>query len=411
MIMDRLPRCVQAFFTPFRRRLSKPQFHHLWSLVLAWAVNLRQAKVTHLAGLLAGRHRTARGRFLSDSDWDAADLLDRQAFALLGRMRPRRGEVIYLVIDDTRIAKRGRKMAGLSKIWDHAAQRFVRGHLVVTAAMVFRGVALPWRFVVWQPKKLAGRDYRKITEIAARMVRDFTAPEGLRVRVLFDAFYLSPVVTQACAESGFHWFSVAARNRAITREGGPKRKLADAAPGWLRHGGRAVRMRRSRGWAWLRIAAVDGRLSRIGSVRLVVSKRPREPWRTLVVIATNETGLDARTIVAEYEKRWAIEVLFKELRGSLGLGDYQVQSERAIRHHLHLSGLSHQVLTHHSLEAVGAQARKAKQELSLPPLSQRLDALREDLRRERLDRLLKRVPHGRLRTRMKRCLFELGLAA
>ena len=411
MIIDRLPRCLQAFFTPLRRRLSKPQFAHLWALVLAWAVNLRQAKVIHLAGLIAGRHRTSRGRFLSDSDWDAADMLDRQAFTLLGRMRPHRGEVIYLVIDDTRIAKRGYKMAGLTKIWDHAEQRFVRGHVVVTGAILFRGVTLPWRFELWQPKQHAGRGYRKVTEIAAQLIRDFTPPEGLKVRVLFDAFYLSPLVTQACAERGFCWFSVAARNRAFTPDGGTKRRLADSAPGRLKHHGRSVRMRRARGWAWRRIAVWDGRLSRIGAVRLVVSKRPRERWQNMVVIATDETGLEARTIVAEYEKRWAIEVLFKELRGSLGLGDYQVQSERAIRHHLHLSGLAHHVLTHHSLTAAGDKARKAKKELSLPPMSQRLHALRDELRRERLDRLMKRVRHGRLRKRMKECLLELGLAA
>ena len=411
MIMQRVPPCVQSFFAPLRRRLSRPQFGHLWTLVLAWAVNLRRSKVTHLAALVTGRHRTARGRFLSQSDWDAADLLDRQAFMLLGRLRPQRGEMMYLVLDDTRIAKRGRKMAGVSKIWDHAGQRFVYGHMVVTAAILFRGVTLPWRFEVWKPHKQAGRRYRKMTEIAAAMIREFPAPNGVNVRVLFDAFYLSPVVTQACLACGFHWFSVAARNRAVTRERGSRRKLADLAPGWLRHHGHAVRLRRTRGWAWMRIAALDGWLSRIGMVRLVVSKRPQDRWRNLVTIATSDTGLDARTIVAEYEKRWAIEVLFKELRGSLGLGDYQVQSERAIRHHLHLTGLAHQVLTHHSLDAVGAKARKAKGDLTLPSMSQRLETLREQLRCERLDRFLKRVRHRQLHRKMKQCLIELGLAA
>lgn len=411
MIMDRLPRCLQGFFVPLRRGLSQPQFGNLWSLLVAWTVNLRQAKVTHLTALLAGRHRTSRGRFLSQSDWDASAVLHGQAFALLRRLQPRRGEVLYLIIDDTRIAKRGHLMAGVSKIWDHAGQCFVRGHIVVTAAILFRGVSIPWRFRVWRPKAQAGRAFQKITELAAQLVREFTPVEGLRVHVLFDAFYLSPVVTQACAQCGFHWFSVAARNRGFIPEGGEKKTLAASAPGRLKHYGRTVRMRRARGWAWRRIALWDGRLTRVGAVRLVVSKRPRERWRNMVVIATNALEMEARAIVAEYEKRWAIEVLFKELRGSFGLGDYQVQSEQAIRHHLHLSGLAHQVLTHHSLKAEGAKARKAKKELSLPPLSQRLQSLRDELRRERLDRLVKRVRQRRLRKRLKQCLLELGLAA
>jgi SRSO17 transposase len=381
-------------------------------LVLAWVLNGNKAKLLHLAAASKGRHRTSRGLFVGQSDWDAADLLDRQAWdLLLLRLQPRPGEVVYLVIDDTRIAKRGRKMAHVSKIWDHKQQRFVRGHMVVAAAILFRGVMLPWRFELWQPKASAGRSYRKTTEIAAQLIRDFAPPDGLRVRVLFDAFYLSPVVVQACQDCGFSWFSVASRNRNLTPAGGRRRTIADLAPGWLRHHGQNVRMRRVRGYARLRIAALDGRLSRSGSVRLVFSKRPSDRWRNMVAIATSETTLDARTIVATYEKRWAIEVLFKELRGPLGLGDYQVLSARGIRNHLHLCGLTHLLLTHHSLDAVGAQARKAIKELSLPPLQQRLDALRRQLRREHRERMVRRIRHVKLRRKVSEILSNLAEAA
>jgi hypothetical protein len=326
-------------------------------------------------------------------------------------LRARPGDTIELLIDDVRIAKRGRKMAGLSKLRDHKEQRFIRGHLVVTAAIRYRGVVLPWRFEIWQPKALARRRYRKTTEIAAALIRDFPAPAGLKVRVLFDAFYLSPVVVHACAAQGFTWFSVAARNRAVKPDGGQRRKLADLAPGWLRHHGRNVRRRRARGWRWLRIAAWDGHLSKIGRVRLVISQRPQEPWQKVVVFVTNETKLEARAIVAEYEKRWAIEVLFKELRGSLGLGDYQVLHERGIRNHLHLCGLAHLLLTHHSLGAVGAPATKETKDVPLPPLSQRREALRDAVRREQIERVIKRTRHKSSRRRLKKLLQEFAQAA
>ncbi|GAG07236.1 unnamed protein product, partial [marine sediment metagenome] len=88
-------------------------------------------------------HRTAHGVFLSRSDWDAARLLDAEVDHLLRRMKPHRGETIFLVIDDTRIPKRGKKMFAIKRTWDHKQQRFVHGHIVVTAAIVFRGVTLP----------------------------------------------------------------------------------------------------------------------------------------------------------------------------------------------------------------------------------------------------------------------------
>ncbi|GEM_PF-2298798 len=70
-------------------------------------------------------------------------------------MGVRSGETIELLIDDTRVAKRGRQMAALQKIWDHAHQRFVRGHIWVVAAIRFRGVVLPWRIELWKPRKVA----------------------------------------------------------------------------------------------------------------------------------------------------------------------------------------------------------------------------------------------------------------
>ncbi len=111
--------------------------------------------------------------------------------------------------------------------------------------------------------------------MAAELIRAFQPPKGLKVRVLFDTFYLCPLVAKTCVQRGFAWFSVASKNRTFCRRRGGKRKLADLAPGLLKHKSRCVRMRRSRGWAHLRIAQADGRLARIGDIRLVVSKRPR----------------------------------------------------------------------------------------------------------------------------------------
>jgi hypothetical protein len=250
MIFQHPPACLQPFFAPLRRSLERTLFDHLVSILLAWVLNTRAAKLLHLAGRPARRHRTSLGRFLKHSAWDAADLLESQALRVLRRLQPRRGDVLSLLIDDTRIAKRAKRMAHLSKIWDHKQQRFVTGHLIVTAAWLFHGVVIPWQFRLWLPKKSGGCRYRKTTEIAAELIRAMPDVPGVGIRVLFDAFYLCPTVTLACRERGFTWFSVAASNRAVRTANGQRRKLADWAPGQLRHHGRRVRLRRARGWEW-----------------------------------------------------------------------------------------------------------------------------------------------------------------
>jgi len=406
MIIDNCPKFLRSFFNPIQPYFSKPQFNHSWAITLALIVRIGRANVRGISEVLPQRgHRTSHGHFLAQSQWNASAVLDDRVWAMIGRMRPKAGEIIYLLLDDTRTGKRGKKMAYLSKIWDHTHQRYVRGHIVVTAAIMFRGVVFPWRFVLYKPRRYAKSSYRKLTEIAAEIIGEFKPVADLKVRVLFDAYYLCPKVTKTCEIRGFKWFSVASRNRAFTRVRAGRRKISDFAPGFLRHNGKNVRMPRSQGWATLRIAWADGRLARIGDVRMVISKRPGSPWKTMVAFVSNEVNLTARQIVSIYEKRWAIEVLFKELRGKLGLGDYQVLSEDAILRHIHLCGLAHLVLTHHSLEAVGAQARKANVEVVLPSMNQRLEALRGLIRREQIESIVKVKSHKNLVQKLNKYLL------
>jgi hypothetical protein len=144
LILPPAPARLQAFFRPLRRRLGRPgRFRLLVALLLAWLLCPKGPRLLHLAAHGGQRHRTVLGLFRGRADLAAADWMEVQALHLLGRLRPRRGEVLYLLIDDTRIAKRGKKMAHLSKIRDPKQQRFVRGHLVVCAAWRLRGVPIP----------------------------------------------------------------------------------------------------------------------------------------------------------------------------------------------------------------------------------------------------------------------------
>lgn len=401
MIIDCCPGSSQAFFRPLLGQLNRPQHRHLWSIVLAIAVSFKRSKLVHLAAtVLHGRHRTALGGFLR-AEWDPATLLEGRLLWLLRRMRPRSGEVVELLIDDTRILKRAKQMPFLYKLYDYKYRRFFVGHMLVVAAVRFRGVVMPWRLELWKPRRDVGRAYRKSTEIAAAMIQAMPTLKGLKIRVLFDGFYLCQPVVRACQDRGFTWFSTAQRNRRFTRDRGRRGEIGQLAPGWTRHLGRNVHMRRARRMARMRIAKVDGELSSIGRVRMVISKRIGDPFRNFVTFVTNETGLDDRSIVSVYENRWAIEILFKELRTDLGLSDYQVLNEYAIVSHLHLCALDHLVLTHHAMEGVGAQARKANIQVPLPPMSQRLDALRNEIRCDQIRRLFRGSKNRRLRIKVE----------
>lgn len=410
MYVDRFPSFLQSTFSGQRKHFSRRGFEHFRFLVVAMLISSRRPKICHLTAAVPSRgHRTSHARFLL-SEWDAEGLLAAQAWRIVQSMKPRRGEPIYLVIDDTRIKKRGRTMDGVSKLWDKKSHSFIYGHIVVMAAIRFRGVTIPWALKLWIPKAQAGDHYRKLNQIASGMIRSFPQRFGLKVGVLFDAAYLAQSVVRVCESREFTWFSVATRNRNLIR-GSKKQKLKDVAPGVLRHRGQRVMMKRSRGRRSLRIAAVDGQLGRTGKVRIVFSKRSRRSDRELLSVATNDLKKKPRDIIAIYEQRWSIEVLFKELRTSLGLCDYQVLRRTAIERYLHLCCAAHQTLTHQALKDEGAQAREDKKEVVLPTLNQRIEVFRHRVNQSRITTLLSRIRDTNVKRKIRYYLMQEAAVA
>ena len=151
----------------------------------------------------------------------------------------------------------------------------------------------------------------------------------------------------------------------------------------------------------MRIASVVGTLGRTGEVRLVVSKRSGPSSKELLSVVTNELDMEARTVIATYEKRWRIEVLFKELRNSLGLGEYQVLRRTAIERHLHLSCSAHQTLTHQAILEDGAQAKQKNKDVVLPTLNQQIQTFRQRVDRDRTERIINRIRDKKLKSRLR----------
>ena len=58
---------------------------------------------------------------------------------------------------------------------------------------------------------------------------------------------------------------------------------------------------------------------------MVLSKKGRNvcPKNTKILV-TNLLELTARLVLSIYQRRWSVEILFKELKSGLGLGEHQV---------------------------------------------------------------------------------------
>jgi len=403
-----MPRKCKRFFRPVAGHFAYGRYGHFWRLVLALTIS-HAGTLERLAELMRGpdaTHRTNHGEFLWRSDWNESWVLREIALDTLRRLDrmgvkdPR----LYFILDDTQTLKRAKKMQGVGKLYHHATGTYGRGHTILKACLHVHGVTIPWASALYVKKEHArelGLPFRKLTEMAAGIIREADLPAHRKVTVLFDAFYLCPTVVRACADKGWHYIGVGKSNRRFTPDRGDQvaKTLGNYGQNVLRRDGRARVIEGLASSHRYRIAQRRGHLRGLGEVNVIFSRRVSGGGggeRKTVALVTNDLRAPAARVVRDYLKRWAIELLIKDEKQHLGMGDYRVLRYRAVVRHLHLVDCAHACLTHLALdEHHGAQGDKTKtRPLHLPPISQLKSRMRQRLWREAIEDVVK-VSHER----------------
>jgi SRSO17 transposase len=408
--IGRFPPFGKRFFRRVRKLIGSCHFAHFWRAVAAIAAMQGRRSLKKIEAACRNHHsRQSIGFFLTKAHWDAPQVLADTALDTLRTLGWKPGDPLDLVLDDTQKKKRGKQMDALSKIFLHAEKVYAQGHTILGCALVYRGVVLPYAVRLWMPKSCCATrqgadegesvEYRKLTEMAGEIIADFPLP---KVTVLFDSYYLCPNVTRACEAKKYHYVGVAKKNRNFFPDGRDrdKRKLATYGPNLLGRLGRTTSLRGKK----YRLAERVGRLSKLGRVKLVFSRRGRE--KSWIAMATNATRWGAVRVLNHYLDRWPIEVLFKESKQYLGLGDYQVLRYRGIERYLCLVLIAHLLLTHLGAAAHGAQAEtKASQPLDLPSVPQLQTLLRNQLWDDNINSLEKGSRNRRVGKKLKQMVL------
>jgi hypothetical protein len=272
------------------------------------------------------------------------------------------GECIELLLDDSKKHKRGQIMQGVCCLLDPVTGRKIRGHQYVVAVLQFRGYTIPFGLRLYlkqEDYKALKRTFRKTTQLAAELIRQFNPPPSVHVRVLFETYYLCPVVIKACREKGFHFVSTLKSNRNLFKNG---RKLKAGCYGYnLFHRGnrQTYRLRKANGT--VHYSYVDAgwlQVNRVGRAHVIFSRKNHE--RMILGLVTDDPALSPRGMIRTYDDRWSIEVFFKDGKHLLGLGQYQNLSIGAAVTHLHLVCMAYALLIHIAIEGECAQGERTR---------------------------------------------------
>ena len=388
--IGKIPQKLQHFFRPVKKQVSEHVYSYIWSMAVSICISHGCTIDRLVKSLRNTTHRTNHGEFLWRSVWNESAVMQQIALDMLRSLFTKKDKHLFFIIDDTQTLKRAKKMQAVGKLHHHATGKYGMGHTIVKVCLFYHGVTIPWASLLYVKQEHAGKleiPFRKLTELAGQAIREAVLPEQFKVTVLFDAFYLCPNVVNACKERKWHYIGVGKSNRDFT-VGSTKRKLAKYGRNVLKNSGSWYNVTGLRKTRTYRLAERIGQLNKLGTVKVVFSRRKGENKH--IAIVTDDLCASMKTIVAEYLKRWSIEMLIKDEKQHLGLGDYRVKRYRAVVRHLHLVDCAYACLTHAGIKTYRAQGQnKSKKVLRLEPISKLKDRMRRIVWQENVQNVIK----------------------
>jgi len=238
-------------------------------------------------------------------------------------------------------------MDAVGKLYHHASRTYGTGHTILKACLWHRGVTIPWGSWLYVKKEHAGKlklPFARLTELAADAIRHLPLPSTMNVTVLFDAYYLCATVAKAVENKGWHYISVGKSNRRFAADN-RSHHLNTYGPNLLRRSGNWRKIAGLQKTNCYRVARRIGTMKKLGEVQVVFSRRRGD--RKAIALVTNDLARPARKVVADYLRRWSIELLIKDEKQHLGLGAYRVLRYRAVVRHLHLVDCAYYSDTEH----------------------------------------------------------------
>jgi hypothetical protein len=362
--MVRIIRVPPVLDTVFHTRPPHVHWDHCASLrllvvVIAFAWG-RHPMASLYRYLDAQHHRTRVNNVFLVARWDPEAALRPKAQEVVMALHPRQGETLALVIDDSKTPTRGTHMDAVATMKAPVTEASIHGHPDVCARLRVRHQILPSGIrldVTPAHGPALDRPFRKTTEVAAPLLRECEAPAGVKVMVRFDPDALCRGVVQACRERHVHVASTLKRHRTLFTAGW---KLTAGRYGrnlFRRRRTATLVLARPHGPAHDRCVEAGGlEVSTRGPLPVVFSRKG--PAQPILGLVTDDAELSATELRQTYEKRWAVEQVFKDGQQLWGLGPSQNRTSHAAVTHRHLVCVAYALLTHLRLRRPGAQGQR-----------------------------------------------------
>jgi hypothetical protein len=254
--------------------------------------------------------------------WAAAGLVDTVSEAVLAGLPPPADGVLHLTGDSTITDRTGEQQPLARKPRTNEVAPYVFGQALVLVIAQWGCSRVPVRAAVVDPQVKGHQNL-----LLRQMLKDFVPPTWVKeVIVEADAAVAAKATLKSITDRGWFYGFGLARTWKLA-DGTHLRDLArhTTHAGSPRSSAPKPAGRRKCYWVFRRTA----RVRHLGHGTILLSKRRRNdgPQRIKLLVTNLAEATTTGTILSHYSRRWGVEVVFKELKSGLHLGQMQVTKE------------------------------------------------------------------------------------
>ncbi len=261
-------------------------------------------------------------RFFRSSWWNPLFLLNELSTFLLCTLPPSSNGLVFFVVDSSHKRKRG-KDCPLAHFFrnDSSLKKALFGLEFLLVSLCWNHYRIPIFFVVAHPDQKG-----HLQESFRQFLDTFRAPLWVKqVVVLGDAGFASKANFLQIQQKGYGYVMTLAKTwKMLEPQEIPLNGFLEKTSHWFyrKCSFQVDSTKKSKSY-W--VFSQKAQLKVVGEVKLVFSKRrPNCGPKKTKVLVTNLLGWSNRAILKAYSLRWSIEVVFKELKSGLHLGEMQV---------------------------------------------------------------------------------------
>ena len=324
--------CLPSFFYPVFEGV-KSGFRYRHGMIFVWIVLTQicfsdgKTNLKNLSRFSPKRLRYCYfTRFIKASYWLSEALIKHFVFIVIKKFPPPKNGVLYIVGDSTFKPKRGKKAQAHKKGKTNIFKPYVFGFQIILIAFCWENFRIPVAFRIIRRKD--DSQYKKENLLFREMLEELELPIWVKqVIVLADSAYCSGENLKFIKAK--KWFFVMGMARTWKMLDG--KSLKDLIKHLPKNLYKKIWIpslkgdRRRYYWYFKK----RGDLRHVGKVTIILSKLSRNVGhkRTKLIVTNLPSDVDARSILAIYQKRWPIEIIFRELKDTLGMGQYQIQGD------------------------------------------------------------------------------------